>query len=311
MHSLSVRSLCRAGSSSRFYSATRSLLGSGGGRGEAPRGNASSFPKVRNATLRSGIAARTAALAEHEEAAKAFGTPWVIETAVNVERIPVIQADPLPHEITYHQLQLERAEFGRGEDDGGEHPMAGVLKDFEKPPLTVGFMDTPGLSLEDDVSEPIDPDAVAEEDGGEVRVPHWADGAAPRVTEADATGDRKTMNRRLQDSLFLLAKAKGGAAGGAGDAGWDLLKSPLGEDETLRDGAERTARAALGENVDLMFLGNAPMGFWCRPYPADVQKEVNAYGEKVFFYRCQVRWGGWGGGWRGYGTQGRRRDAVV
>jgi large subunit ribosomal protein L46 len=51
---------------------------------------------------------------------------------------------------------------------------------------------------------------------------------APRTTEADMNNDRKSMDRRLQDSLFLIVKRS------RNDHQWQFPQGKWVENETMR-----------------------------------------------------------------------------
>lgn len=65
---------------------------------------------------------------------------------------------------------------------------------------------------------------------------------ASRVTEADEKDDRRSLERKLQDSLFLLVKRN------RKENAWQFPQGKLKEDETLRSAAERVIDRATGEN---------------------------------------------------------------
>jgi len=100
----------------------------------------------------------------------------------------------------------------------------------------------------------------------------------PRISEADKTNDIKSLNRKLEDILVLLVEQK------LGDKKYLLLPQGKREDgETMRQTAERVLKATCGENMNVLFYGNAPCGFYKYKYPAN--KRTDAVGAKVFFYR--------------------------
>ena len=140
---------------------------------------------------------------------------------------------------------------------------------------------------------------------------------ASRVTEADEKDDRRSLERKLQDSLFLLVKRN------RKENAWQFPQGKLKEDETLRSAAERVIDRATGKNFSNQkhtypshhlyplymvtnynlyvnnnfrfvgksrrwFISNAPIGHYCYEYPESVQKTRNQFGAKVFFYRAQM-----------------------
>jgi large subunit ribosomal protein L46 len=122
---------------------------------------------------------------------------------------------------------------------------------------------------------------------------------ASRITEADEKNDRRSMERRLQDSLFLIVKRN------RTDHSWQFPQGKLldlppmetttptsstttveANSETLRAAAERVLTRAVGKTKK-WFVGNAPIGHFQYAYPLSVQQKRHHYGAKVFYYRAQ------------------------
>jgi large subunit ribosomal protein L46 len=104
---------------------------------------------------------------------------------------------------------------------------------------------------------------------------------APRFTEADENNDRKSTERRLQDSLFLIVKRN------REDNHWQFPQGRVLDAETLRDTTERVIDRAVGK-INRWFVSNAPVGHYQYEYPVDLQQQRQSFGAKVFFYRCQM-----------------------
>ncbi|XP_067874154.1 39S ribosomal protein L46, mitochondrial isoform X3 [Heterodontus francisci] len=83
--------------------------------------------------------------------------------------------------------------------------------------------------------------------------------AADRVLEAEKKNDRSTLNRRLEEKLILLVKEKVG-------------------DEEIWLLPQRN-------ELQAVFLGNAPVGFYKYKYPK-AMRTSNAVGAKVFFFKA-------------------------
>ena len=93
---------------------------------------------------------------------------------------------------------------------------------------------------------------------------------APRRTAADASGDRKTLARRLDERLFLVLKRKGGD--------WGFAMTEIQEEEASRRAAERALSEAVGDaGYQPYFVGNAPAAH-----------TVDENGGTVFYHRCQL-----------------------
>lgn len=104
---------------------------------------------------------------------------------------------------------------------------------------------------------------------------------APRVTEADESNDRKSLDRRLQDSLFLIVKRN------RSSNSWQFPQGRWRPQETLREVSERVIDRAVGK-VNRYFISNSPQGHYVYKYPAELQQKRDSFGAKVFFYRAQL-----------------------
>ncbi|KAF7826106.1 39S ribosomal protein L46, mitochondrial [Senna tora] len=107
---------------------------------------------------------------------------------------------------------------------------------------------------------------------------------APRITEADKTNDRKSLQRALDRRLYLLLK---GTAYGApsGKPVWHFPEKVYGSEETLRKCAESALESIIGDLSSTYFVGNAPMGHMV------IQPTENAPDSasfKKFFFKSQV-----------------------
>lgn len=105
-----------------------------------------------------------------------------------------------------------------------------------------------------------------------------------RVTEADRKNDVKSTDRKLEDTLILLVEQK------LGNQTHMLL--PQGkrlDGETMRQTAERVLKENCGDDIEVMFYGNAPCGFYKWKYPVDQRGET--IGAKLFFYRSAYKKG--------------------
>jgi len=103
---------------------------------------------------------------------------------------------------------------------------------------------------------------------------------ASRTTSADEENDVKSLERKLDSSLFLLVKRR------RNDKSWQFPQGKVRDDEDLRGAAERVTDRAVGR-ISRWFVSNAPQGHYIYAYPKDLQEKRGQYGAKVFFYRCQ------------------------
>lgn len=105
-----------------------------------------------------------------------------------------------------------------------------------------------------------------------------------RLTEADRKNDVKSTDRKLEETLILLVEQKLGAQ--------NHMLLPQGQrrdGETMRQTAERVLKESCGNDIEVMFYGNAPCGFYKWKYPIDQRGE--SVGVKLFFYRAAYKKG--------------------
>eukprot|EP00981_Chlorochromonas_danica_P013884 scaffold7012_cov166-Ochromonas_danica.AAC.8 len=101
---------------------------------------------------------------------------------------------------------------------------------------------------------------------------------APRVTEADKTDNRRSVERKLQESLFLVVKRN------RENYSWQFPQGKWLEGETLRQTSERVLKRAIGE-VSYYPIGNFPVGHYLYEYPEEMKQQRKAFGAKIFFHR--------------------------
>lgn len=107
---------------------------------------------------------------------------------------------------------------------------------------------------------------------------------AERQTDADRKKNVKSVNQKLDKTLFLLIEQQ------IGQRKHMLL--PQGKraaGESMRQTAERVLTANVGNNLSVKFYGNAPCGFYKYKYPTNERKE--AVGAKIFFFRATFQGG--------------------
>ncbi|KAH8395344.1 hypothetical protein KR222_010169 [Zaprionus bogoriensis] len=107
---------------------------------------------------------------------------------------------------------------------------------------------------------------------------------AARTTPDDAANKTTSTDRCLEDTLFLVVQQKLGQQ--------QHLLLPQGkreEGETMRQTAERVLREQCGNELQVLFYGNAPVGFHKYKYPSGQRAE--SVGAKIFFYRASLRAG--------------------
>ncbi|XP_059634270.1 uncharacterized protein LOC132276716 [Cornus florida] len=107
---------------------------------------------------------------------------------------------------------------------------------------------------------------------------------APRVTEADKTNDRRSLNRALDRRLYLIIYGK--AYGTLdGKPVWHFPEKIYESEETLRKCAESALKSVIGDLSHTYFVGNAPMGHMVIQ-PTENAQDVPSF--KRFFFKSQV-----------------------
>lgn len=108
---------------------------------------------------------------------------------------------------------------------------------------------------------------------------------APRLTEDDKINNLKSIDRCLNDTLYLLIEQKVGHK--------KEFTVPHGQrqsGENMRQAAERVLFEQCGKDITVRFLGNAPWGY-CRYKYSSLKpsKDIQSKGAKLFFYRAVLQ----------------------
>ncbi|XP_010559102.1 PREDICTED: 54S ribosomal protein L17, mitochondrial [Tarenaya hassleriana] len=107
---------------------------------------------------------------------------------------------------------------------------------------------------------------------------------APRITEADKSNDKKSLQRALDRRLYLLVYGK--AFGAPDDKPiWHFPEKVYESEDTLRKCAESALKSVIGDLSHTYFVGNAPMGHM-DIQPSENIPELSPY--KRFFFKSQV-----------------------
>lgn len=107
---------------------------------------------------------------------------------------------------------------------------------------------------------------------------------APRITEADKTNDKRSLQRALDRRLYLLLHGITHATPG-GKPMWHFPEKVYENEETLRKCAESALKSTLGDLSHTYFVGNAPMAHMV-VQPKEVTPDLPSF--KRFFFKSQV-----------------------
>lgn len=181
-----------------------------------------------------------------------------IIAAVALERLPLIVPEPLPEVLAFRKFSSE------WQDQYRRH--------YPKE-----FIDSLSSSTK------------REEDASEMKFE-----PGPRITEADKSNDRKSLQRALDRRLFLIVQ--GYPIGRSKEkAVWHFPERLYKNEETLRLCAESVLVPNVAKADDVYFVGNAPCGHFCENL-AEPKSDVSTQ-YKRFFFRSQLlgklRYKGW------------------
>ncbi|XXG80004.1 hypothetical protein AAC387_Pa09g0963 [Persea americana] len=108
---------------------------------------------------------------------------------------------------------------------------------------------------------------------------------APRVTEADKTNDRRSLQRALDRRLYLLLYGTSAYGAPSNKPVWHFPEKVYESEETLRKCAESALQSVIGDLSHTYFVGNAP--FAHLPIQATEENPVLP-SFKRFFFKSQV-----------------------
>jgi len=195
---------------------------------------------------------------------------WHLMSGVCLERVPVITAEMNSIESEFSNL-LATLELENSVLSDHELRHLEDLKIAEK--------------KKQDVIDEADTDAtkmtaIEIEDAWEEELKSFT--KASRRTEADARSDVLSLERALDRRLVLVVRQK------LGDKDhWLLPMDRWNDGESMRQTAERVLASLCGTELQAIFLGNAPCGFYKYRYPSAVQSSAGVAGAKVFFFKAQ------------------------
>lgn len=107
---------------------------------------------------------------------------------------------------------------------------------------------------------------------------------ASRITEADQTNDKRSLQRALDRRLYLLLHGTPHATPG-GMPVWHFPEKVYENEDTLRKCAESALKSVLGDLSNTYFVGNAPMAHMV-VQPTETAHDLSPF--KRFFFKSQV-----------------------
>lgn len=103
--------------------------------------------------------------------------------------------------------------------------------------------------------------------------------ALSRTTEADRKGDTKSLDRKLDKTLYLLLKKD------RNRHSWQFPQGALGAGEVLHDSTDRILESLAGKNMRTWQVSRVPIGHLQYPFPEPRQGYA---GNKVYFLRYRI-----------------------
>lgn len=194
---------------------------------------------------------------QHNHLARKLGMDWKLQVAVVLERLPVVLPDKPQWYADYENLRTYLDQFGR-----------------DYPVELFGAAEIEEL-------EDLTDEAILEK--------HLPRGftPAPRETEADKTGDVRTLDRKLKTWVYMTVKETVETAEGE-KSQWRLPTADLIGEETLLDTAKRAIREKVGDSLDIYYPSNCPMTMEMDVFKEEERaKNGNKYGTKKFFMVVQ------------------------
>lgn len=100
----------------------------------------------------------------------------------------------------------------------------------------------------------------------------------PLITAHDIANNRKAINRKLWNTLYLIVKKD------RKDHSWQFPQSGNEFGENMRETAERAVEQMCGKDVLYYTPANHPIAYMEYKFDPDMQKKADNYGSRVFFY---------------------------
>ncbi|KAI7864241.1 39S mitochondrial ribosomal protein L46-domain-containing protein [Spinellus fusiger] len=99
----------------------------------------------------------------------------------------------------------------------------------------------------------------------------------PRDTEADKVDDKKSLDRALQRTLYLVVRTGETPA-------WVFPEGQVDTTEYLHEAAERQLKESCGEDMDIWLVGRQPIGFRKQAATQGLAES----GSKTFFMKARM-----------------------
>lgn len=190
-----------------------------------------------------------------ERKARQAALDWNINVAVILERLNVVLPDEEEWEMEFEDLQNHLQQFGKDYPKGL----------FPSGSAAESKQNTTDLTRNDDILEYLKT--------------FKGFTPAPRITEADTSGNVRTTDRKLKTNIFLTVQGD--------DSMWKLPTVSLKDNEILLDAAKRAIPETIGDQVEFWCPSNCPCAVEMNAFAPEQQQKEGRYGTKTFFMKVQ------------------------
>ncbi|KAK4230875.1 39S mitochondrial ribosomal protein L46-domain-containing protein [Podospora fimiseda] len=235
--------------------------------------------------------------------------PYLIKSGVILSRPPILTRLPTPFEASFYLYQKRlnerlsapfRKDFYFKQDTALDLDWRIKLKERHGVPAKdIGRYNPRGrMAWNDEVlvgSTTSDPQHIVEtllkdaevrvsEDGEEIapeeRIP--VERPMPRTTEADEKNDVRRLDRRLDETLYLVVKR-------GEENEWGFPEGQVPTQEALHETAQRILTESAGPNMNTWIVGRVPVAHRVsQPDFEEDGKTIKQRGEKVFYLKGRI-----------------------
>lgn len=178
---------------------------------------------------------------------------WHFKSSIVIQRIPVILPELEPWETEWHQYLEKRR----------EKTCVPLPEEITR---VIHDSDTGGWRYK--TAEELAEEKTRAEEHSKMEF-------APRITEDDLSGNKRSLDRQLDKSVYLIVKKD------RTENTWEFPKVNWRGSEPLRDTLEDNLRHLFGGDTRLHMMGHAPIGHLSYKYP---QPQGPTEGAKVFYF---------------------------
>ncbi|KAI1102812.1 39S mitochondrial ribosomal protein L46-domain-containing protein [Jackrogersella minutella] len=101
-----------------------------------------------------------------------------------------------------------------------------------------------------------------------------------RITEADKKNDVRRLDRKLDQTLYLIVKGS--------DGKWQFPTEVMPTTEALHETAARALASAAGVNMNTWIVGRAPVAHLVVQHEFNEDSSIKRRGEKIFFMKGRI-----------------------